>query len=60
VVAAVSGKPANYVSGRQALDSLRLIEECYKKSALMEMPWLPPRERERAIELHGTQVSGRA
>ncbi|MCE0522313.1 MAG: Gfo/Idh/MocA family oxidoreductase [Methylacidiphilales bacterium] len=37
-----SGRPA--VPAEEGIRSLRLIEQCYQKRTLMEMPWLTPEE----------------
>ncbi len=44
VVAAVHGDNAPIVSGVEALESVQLIEHCYRHRALLPMPWLSERE----------------
>jgi len=39
------------VSGEEGIRSLRLIEQCYNHRTLMSMPWLTPREEEKAQRL---------
>ena len=51
VVAAVQGKDEAFVTGRDALAGLRLVERCYLHRSLMPMGWLNERERARAETL---------
>lgn len=51
VVAAVRGVERLTVPGEAGLASLRAIEHCYSRPALMDMPWLSEQEALRAREL---------
>lgn len=51
VVAAVEGTTEVMVPGDQGLESLRLIESCYRHRTLMHMPWLSEQESARASKL---------
>lgn len=48
VIAAVHGVERLIVPGEAALASLRAIEHCYSRPALMDMPWLSEQEALRA------------
>jgi predicted dehydrogenase len=45
VVAAARGEIAPMVSGAEALESMRLIEHCYRIRTLLPMPWLHEQAR---------------
>jgi predicted dehydrogenase len=51
VVAAIRGDEELRVSGEDGLQSLKLIEHCYRHRKLMSMPWLGETEDQRAREL---------
>jgi predicted dehydrogenase len=51
VVAAVQGNDEAFVTGRDALPGLRLVEHCYRHRSLMPMGWLDEREQARAESL---------
>jgi predicted dehydrogenase len=51
VVAAIEGREDLVVPGSEALDSLRLILNCYASKAFLEQPWLPSNEAQRARTL---------
>jgi hypothetical protein len=51
VIGAVRDRQPPYVSGREGLRSLRLIEECYRRRKLMPMPWLSREEMMQAQRL---------
>ena len=51
VIAAIDGKEPLMVPGEQAIQSLRLIESCYRHRTLMPMPWLSASESKRAYQL---------
>lgn len=53
VSAAVAGRPAQIVSGADALPSLELVERCYRERTLMPMGWLGPEEQRAARRLAG-------
>lgn len=53
VTTAVAGRPAQFVSGADALPSLELIERCYRERGLMPMGWLGPEEQCAARRLAG-------
>jgi predicted dehydrogenase len=48
VLGAVRGKERQLVSGDEGLLSMQLIDECYRKRGLMNMPWLAETEFTRA------------
>lgn len=52
IVAAIHGNTELIAPGEQALDSLRLIEECYRNRRLMHMSWLEETEALRASQLN--------
>jgi predicted dehydrogenase len=52
VVAAVRGQEPLLVSGDDGLQSLMLIEHCYRHRTLMSMPWLSKTEYQRAKQLN--------
>ena len=54
VLGAIAGNQSLIVTGPEGLRSLRLIENCYAKRTLMEMPWLTESESTRAIALAAT------
>ena len=56
VIAAVRGTEPLVVSGEQGLQSLKLIEYCYRHRTLMPMPWLSEQEYTRAQQI-GNQPS---
>jgi len=43
------GQPS--IPGEEAIRSLRLIEQCYQKKTLMDMPWLEPEEQKTSQRL---------
>jgi predicted dehydrogenase len=51
VLAAIEGREELVVPGSEALDSLRLILDCYASKGFLEQPWLPAKEAERARTL---------
>lgn len=51
LAAAVRGKETLRVPGEEGLQSLRLIEQCYRSRKLMPMPWLSESELKSAREL---------
>jgi predicted dehydrogenase len=51
VVAAVRGEGEAFVTGRDALAGIRLVERCYLQRRLMPMGWLSDREKARAESL---------
>jgi len=51
VVAAIDGREELVIPGSQALDSLRLILDCYASKEFLEQPWLPSNEAQRARTL---------
>jgi predicted dehydrogenase len=51
VIAAIRGTEQLVVPGEQALQSLKLIEYCYRHRTLMPMPWLSQQEYARAQQL---------
>jgi predicted dehydrogenase len=51
VVAAIEGRAELAVSGREARKTVALIEECYRRRSLLEMPWLGETERRGAERL---------
>jgi predicted dehydrogenase len=50
-VAAMRGEPSSIVEGAEALESLRLIEHCYRHRKLLELHWMGEAERRAAQEL---------
>jgi predicted dehydrogenase len=58
VIAAIRGEEDVFIPGAEGVRSLKLIEECYRSRALMQMPWLSYDERVRAENL-AFQTSGR-
>jgi predicted dehydrogenase len=52
VLAAVNGQEMVCVSGIEARKTVALIEACYRKRKLLEMPWLEPAELLRARQLN--------
>jgi predicted dehydrogenase len=59
VIAAIRGSESLVVSGEQGIQSLRLIEACYRQRGLMLMPWMGERELVRARQLSESIDSGR-
>lgn len=55
VISTLRGEAAPIVSGAEALDSLRLIEHCYRNRTLLPMPWLSQAEQSSAQELFGSE-----
>ncbi|MBI3881255.1 MAG: hypothetical protein HY301_14470, partial [Verrucomicrobia bacterium] len=51
LAAAARGKETLRVPGEEGLQSLRLIEQCYRSRKLMPMPWLSEAELKSAREL---------
>jgi len=51
VMAAIRGEEDVFIPGAEGVRSLKLIEECYRSRALMQMPWLGHEERVRAEDL---------
>jgi len=51
VIAAIDSKEPLMVPGEQAIQSLRIIESCYRHRILMPMPWLSESESMRAHQL---------
>ena len=54
VVRAIRGEEAPVVHGAEALESMRLIERCYRERSLLSMPWLSERESRAARRLGGS------
>jgi predicted dehydrogenase len=48
VAAAARGEGGPLVAGEEGIQSLRLVEKCYRLRKLMEMPWLTSKEAEQA------------
>ena len=57
LVAAIQGREALVVSGEQGIQSLRLIEDCYRQRTLMPMPWMSEGELSSAQQLNGLRTS---
>jgi hypothetical protein len=51
VLASLAGNERLIVSGEEAVKSIQLIETCYGKRTLIEMPWLASDELVRARSL---------
>jgi predicted dehydrogenase len=51
MIDATQGKGVVGVSGEDGRRVMALIDRCYAKSTLIDMPWLGPAEREKAMEL---------
>ncbi len=51
VVMAVRGHEPLFVSGAEGLQSIALIEHCYRHRTFISMPWLSDREYQRARQL---------
>jgi hypothetical protein len=45
------------VPGEQGIESLKLIEQCYRQRRLMAMPWLSEAEQQRAYQLSSRTLS---
>jgi predicted dehydrogenase len=45
VLAATADKEPLFCTGREARDSIALIERCYRSKQLLPQPWLPPNEQ---------------
>ncbi len=56
VVAAMRGREPLRVPGEEGIRSLRLLETCYARRTLMEMPWLGTEEKAAAETLAGANV----
>ncbi len=54
VIRAMGGEDTPIVSGKQALENVRLVEHCYQNRALLAMPWLSEQERHNARKLSGS------
>ncbi len=57
---AVRGEEPLRVPGREALPSMRLIENCYRSRRLMPMPWMTAEELEGISRLAGRSIPDRA
>ncbi|MEI6560921.1 MAG: Gfo/Idh/MocA family oxidoreductase [Verrucomicrobiota bacterium] len=51
IIAAMNGREALRVPGKEGVRSLRLIEQCYANRRLMPQPWLTPCEADAALRL---------
>lgn len=59
VVAAVRGHEPPCVSGEDGLQSVALIEHCYRHRTCLSMPWLSDTESQRAKQLHAQSTQRR-
>jgi len=56
VICALAGEEMLAVSAQDALESIKVIEHCYKNRTLLPMSWMNPRELQRARTLSGSTV----
>jgi predicted dehydrogenase len=57
VVAAIHGESSLVVSGADAVNSLSLIEQCYRVRSLLASPWFSPDEMNAARDIAGERVA---
>jgi hypothetical protein len=48
VLDAMAGRPSTVVRADEAVKVVEVVERAYRDSALLDMPWLGPRERSHA------------